>query len=81
MMKSKIEVINGITVEIPELDDLGEKERDKLAALATQEYNKTGTLSSPSLQEANRKFVEDAKSHMLRDDKAECVADDEEKRE
>lgn len=69
-MKKKIDLINGMPVEIPELDETGERERERLAALAFQEYQDTGALNSERLQEANADFLKTAKGHLIKSDKA-----------
>jgi hypothetical protein len=67
-MKSKINFVEGMPVEIPALDETGEQERARLNALALQEYEDTGTLVSEKLQEANTYFQEKAKKHILQDE-------------
>lgn len=68
-MKSIIDDFEGMPVEIPFLDEQGEQERILLNELALREYNHTGTLSSVKLQEANEKFLESAKNHILLSEK------------
>lgn len=64
-MKKIIDNFSGMPVEIPVLDEQGERERALLNDLALREYNDTGTLSSTKLQEANAKFLETAEDHLL----------------
>ena len=70
-MKKKIEIISGIPVEIPILDEEGEKERKLLVDLAMKEYIDTGSFSSAKLQEANAEFIESAKQHLITEENAE----------
>ncbi|MDL2257648.1 hypothetical protein LJC42_00625 [Eubacteriales bacterium OttesenSCG-928-K08] len=62
-MKTKVEYVNGMPVELPMLDENMETERSKLNALAMQEYLDTGTLNGEKLLEANSTFIEKAKDH------------------
>jgi hypothetical protein len=67
-MKNKINFIEGMPVEIPLLDETGEKERARLNALALQEYENFGTLISEKLPRSQRAFLKTAKEHILQDD-------------
>lgn len=63
-MKKRIHFIEGMPVEVPELDAVGEEARARLNALALEEYQNSGTLTSEKLQEANTQFQEKAKCHV-----------------
>jgi|GEM_PF-1562296 len=63
-MKKQIHMVDGMPVEVPELDAVGEEERARLNALALEEYKNYGTLVSEKLQEANAEFLEKAKGHV-----------------
>lgn len=56
-MKNIIKIIDGMPVEIPVLDEQGEKQRKILAQLAFKEYKSSGSLTSQKLQEANSEFL------------------------
>lgn len=62
-MKSIIKIIDGMPVEIPVLDEKGEKQRQNLAQLAFKEYESSGSLTSQKLQEANSEFLAAVKDH------------------
>lgn len=64
-MKKRFEDVKGMPVEIPILDEEGERQRKRLNDLAMQEYSDTGSLASKKLQEANQQFWEHAKEHLL----------------
>ena len=59
-MKNKMEYVNGMPVEIPNIDSTVEEERKKLVDLALKEYEDTGALVSEKLLEANRNFIKSA---------------------
>lgn len=61
----KVYEIEGIPVEISLLDETGELERARLAALAFKEYEDSGALVSERLLEANAAFAKIANSHLL----------------
>ncbi len=63
-MKKQITIIDGMPVEIPELDEVGEAERARLNAIALEEYETRGTLVGEELQKMNAEFVETAKRHI-----------------
>ena len=67
-MKKQVHIIDGMPVEIPELDAVGEEERARLNKLAKEEYESSGTLCSAKLQQANAQFREKAKDHVMEDD-------------
>ncbi len=67
-MKRRISIIDGMPVEIPELDEIGETERVRLNAIALLEYETHGTLVGEELQKLNAQFVETARRHIRRDE-------------
>lgn len=67
-MKRRITIIDGMPVEIPELDEFGEAQRAHLNAIALEEYETHGTLVGEELQRINAEFVKTAKLHIIKHD-------------
>ncbi|HWR24230.1 MAG TPA: hypothetical protein VN366_12210 [Feifaniaceae bacterium] len=67
-MKRRITIIDGMPVEIPELDETGETERARLNAVALLEYETHGTLVGEDLQKMNAEFISAVKGHVLGDE-------------
>ncbi len=64
-MKRRINIIEGMPVEIPELDEIGETERSRLNEIALSEYEAHGTLIGEELQKVNAEFIRNAKQHLI----------------
>ena len=64
-MKRRINIIEGMPVEIPELDEIGETERSRLNAIALSEYEAHGTLIGEELQKVNAEFIRNAQKHLI----------------
>ncbi len=64
-MKRRINIIEGMPVEVPELDEIGETERARLNAIALEEYETHGTLVGEELQKANTEFIRIAQQHLI----------------
>ncbi len=64
-MKRRINIIEGMPVEIPELDEIGETERSRLNEIALAEYEARGTLIGEELQQVNADFIRTAKQHLI----------------
>jgi len=62
-----IKYVDGLPVEGPELDEEATRRRQELTELVLQEYEKTGSFSSPKICEAVSAFDAYAKGHLKED--------------
>jgi len=64
-IKTKIQMFNGMPVEIPVLDEEGEEKRANMNAWAKEEYDRTGTLTSSVLRERLEEFDGEVELHVV----------------
>lgn len=67
-MRTVIYKIGNMLVEMPLLDEEGERMRGELNELAYEEYTRTGTLNTQRLSEAIGTFNREIEAHVLDDD-------------